>query len=175
MPFTSRRQVPAGLVGFLCRQLNDEIAGGDTYPMVEPMAPDAFAAYWFQEFAAVMLLGDDWAVDADGCLQPFSPPPPSPGAAASPLVAAGARGRRVGRLLGESYVAWAARLGYAYSVFNLVYETNEASCRIWDALGFCRIGRVPRCGRLRSFPGREVDAIVYGRALAVEEGDTRLE
>lgn len=29
--------------------------------------------------------------------------------------------------------------GYTYSVFNLVYETNVASCRIWDSLGFERI------------------------------------
>ena len=54
--------------------------------------------------------------------------------------------------------------GYTYSVFNLVYESNTASCRIWDSLGFKRIGRVPGCGNLRSF-GEPVDAIIYGRDL----------
>jgi hypothetical protein len=54
--------------------------------------------------------------------------------------------------------------GYTYSVFNLVYETNLASCRIWDALGFRRIGRVPGCGILRSHAA-PVDALIYGRAL----------
>ena len=54
--------------------------------------------------------------------------------------------------------------GYTYSVFNLVYETNTASCRIWDSLGFKRIGRVPGCGNLRSFD-EPVDAIIYGRDL----------
>lgn len=52
--------------------------------------------------------------------------------------------------------------GFTYSVFNLVYETNVASCKIWDSLGFERIGRVKKCGNLKSFPGRKIDAIVYG-------------
>ena len=58
--------------------------------------------------------------------------------------------------------------GYTYAVFNLVYETNVASCRLWDALGFKRIGRVPGGGRLLSHPGQYVDAIIYGRALNLE-------
>lgn len=60
--------------------------------------------------------------------------------------------------------------GYTYSVFNLVYETNTASTRIWDSLGFKRIGRVPACGNLRSYD-EPVDAIIYGRDLKAEEGN----
>ncbi len=59
--------------------------------------------------------------------------------------------------------------GYTYSVFNLVYETNVASCRIWDALGFKRIGRVKGCGNLKSYPNELVDAIIYGRDLAQDD------
>lgn len=55
--------------------------------------------------------------------------------------------------------------GYTYSVFNLVYETNVASCRIWDSLGFDRIGRVPQCGDLKGSPGTLIDSIVYGKDL----------
>jgi hypothetical protein len=51
----------------------------------------------------------------------------------------------------------------------LVYETNVASCRIWDALGFKRIGRVKGCGNLKSYPGELVDAIIYGRDLGQED------
>ena len=61
--------------------------------------------------------------------------------------------------------------GYSYSVFNLVYETNVASCRIWDALGFKRIGRIKACGNLRSHPDELVDAIIYGRDLGPEGED----
>src|SRR6201999_4206167 len=60
--------------------------------------------------------------------------------------------------------------GYTYSVFNLVYETNLASCRIWDALGFKRIGRVTGCGNLKSY-SYPVDAIIYGRELGLTDQD----
>ena len=46
-----------------------------------------------------------------------------------------------------------------------------ASCRIWDALGFKRIGRVKGCGNLRSYPEQPVDAIIYGRDLGLEGED----
>ena len=56
-------------------------------------------------------------------------------------------------------------------MFNLVYETNVASCRIWDALGFKRIGRIKGCGNLKSYPDQLVDAIIYGRDLGPEGED----
>ena len=46
-----------------------------------------------------------------------------------------------------------------------------ASCRIWDALGFKRIGRVKGCGNLRSYPDTLVDAVIYGRDLGPEGED----
>lgn len=52
-----------------------------------------------------------------------------------------------------------------------MYETNVASCRIWDALGFKRIGRIPACGNLRSSPDELVEAIVYGRSLGSDAED----
>lgn len=57
-------------------------------------------------------------------------------------------------------------------MFNLVYESNVASCRIWDALGFKRIGKVPGGGRLLSNPGQYVDGIIYGRDLGPEGEDS---
>ncbi|KAM3553868.1 hypothetical protein MY1884_006445 [Beauveria asiatica] len=175
---SAQHQVPASLITYLCGQINREIEGGDTYPMMEPFTPAGFAAYWFQNFGAVMLLGDfasadaipdsrDWARD---CLGSFYIKPNYPGRSSHVcngglLVTDASRNRGVGRLMGESYIDWAPRLGYTYSVFNLVYETNVASCRIWDALGFKRIGRVKGCGNLRSHPDRLVDAIIYGRDL----------
>ncbi|KAM3513616.1 hypothetical protein MY11210_002722 [Beauveria gryllotalpidicola] len=175
---SAQHQVPASLITYLCGQINREIEGGDTYPMMEPFTHAGFAAYWFQNFGAVMLLGDfasadaipdsrDWARD---CLGSFYIKPNYPGRSSHVcngglLVTDASRNRGVGRLMGESYIDWAPRLGYTYSVFNLVYETNVASCRIWDALGFKRIGRVKGCGNLRSHPDRLVDAIIYGRDL----------
>ncbi|KAG8409711.1 acetyltransferase [Metarhizium acridum] len=184
VPFVSRHQLPASLLMYLCDQLNREIEGGDTYPMTEAFTVDGFADYWFQTFAAVMLMGNidcaqdvldgkDWAKE---CLGSFFIKPNYPGRSshicnASFITTDASRNRGVGRLMGEAYIDWAPRLGYTYSVFNLVYETNVASCRIWDALGFKRIGRIKACGNLRSHPDRLIDAIIYGRDLAPGESE----
>ncbi|CAI4214722.1 unnamed protein product [Parascedosporium putredinis] len=179
VPFASYEQVPQSLLAYLSDQLNKEIEGGDTYPMMETMSAEKFAHYWFQNFGAIMLLGsieDIAKADAEkkdwvkACLGSFYIKPNYPGRSshvcnAGFLVTDLARNRGVGRLMGEAYLDWAPKMGYTYSVFNLVYETNVASCRIWDALGFKRIGRVKGCGNLKSYPGRYIDALIYGRDL----------
>ena len=178
VPFASRDEVPESLLHYLHDQFNKEIEGGDTYPMLEPMPVDKFAAYWFQNFGGIMLLGhiesaaqvvegQDWAKE---CLGTFYIKPNYPGRSshvcnAGFIVTDASRNRGVGRLMGETYLEWAPKLGYKYTVFNLVYETNVASCKIWDGLGFKRIGRVKGAGNLKSHPDRLVDAIIYGRDL----------
>ncbi|OLN96079.1 Protein SPT10 [Colletotrichum chlorophyti] len=186
IPFASEHEVPQSLVRYLSDQLNKEIEGGDTYPMMDPMPAKKFGAYWFQNFGAIMLLGNieradltedmDWSRE---CLGSFYIKPNYPGRSshvcnAGFLVTDASRNRGVGRLMGECYIDWAPKLGYTYSVFNLVYETNVASCRIWDALGFKRIGRVKGCGNLKSYPGQLVDAIIYGRDLVPGESGEEL-
>ncbi|KAK0712685.1 His(2)-Cys(2) zinc finger-domain-containing protein, partial [Lasiosphaeria miniovina] len=183
VPFASRHQVPESLLRYLNDQFNKEIEGGDTYPMMDPMPFDKFASYWFQNFAGIMLLGSietaddvedgkDWSKE---CLGTFYIKPNYPGRSshvcnAGFIVTDASRNRGVGRLMGETYLEWAPKLGYTYSVFNLVYETNVASCKIWDALGFKRIGRVKGAGNLKSYPDRLVDAIIYGRDLGEAAG-----
>ncbi|KAH6847673.1 His(2)-Cys(2) zinc finger-domain-containing protein, partial [Chaetomium sp. MPI-CAGE-AT-0009] len=183
VPFASQHQVPESLLRYLSDQFNKEIEGGDTYPMLEPMSAATFSSYWFQKFGGVMLLGHiesaaevvegrDWSKE---CLGTFYIKPNYPGRSshicnAGFVVTDAARNRGVGRLMGETYLEWAPKLGYKYSVFNLVYETNVASCKIWDALGFKRIGRVKGAGNLKSYPDRLVDAIIYGRDLGDAAG-----
>ncbi|KAI4723909.1 hypothetical protein E4T49_08370 [Aureobasidium sp. EXF-10728] len=187
VPFSSPDQVPKTLLHYLCALLNREIEGGDTYPMINELPLESFGPYWFANFGAVMLLGHVTNVDhvcqmekegADWsklCLGSFYIKPNYPGRSSHVcnggfLVSDVARNRGVGRLMGEGYLEWAPQLGYSYSVFNLVYETNIASVRIWDALGFKRIGRVPGCGNLKS-ADHLVDAIIFGRDLNGEAED----
>ncbi|KAL8653021.1 MAG: hypothetical protein Q9226_004016 [Calogaya cf. arnoldii] len=188
IPLSNPDDVPRSLLNYLCSQLNREIEKGDTYPMISAMPLSTFGPYWFQNFAAIMILGvvqsiedvvdlenngADWG---ELCLGSFYVKPNYPGRSSHIcnggfLVTEAARNRGVGRLMGEGYLEWAPKLGYTYSVFNLVYETNVASCRIWDALGFKRIGRIKGCGNLRSYPDEYVDAIIYGRDLGPDGED----
>jgi L-amino acid N-acyltransferase YncA len=64
-------------------------------------------------------------------------------ATASFMVAGDARGRGVGRALGEYAISWAQAQGYAAMQFNAVVETNHAAVRLWQELGFQIIGTVP--------------------------------
>lgn len=53
---------------------------------------------------------------------------------------------------------YASRLGYRSSVFNLVFESNVASTRLWDQYGYKRVGRVEDAINIE---GKWVAAIVY--------------
>ncbi|GES60708.1 histone acetyltransferase Spt10 [Aspergillus terreus] len=189
VPFVSHENVPQSLMSYLSEQLNKEIEKGDTYAMIDPIPFEQFSQYWFSGFSAIMILGDIrsayqmHALDRAGanwakiCLGSFNVRPNYPGRSSHVcngmfLVTDAARNRGVGRLMGEGYLEWAPKLGYTYAVFNLVYESNVASCRLWDSLGFKRIGRVPGGGRLISNPGQYVDAIIYGRDLGPEGEDS---
>ncbi|KAG8529117.1 uncharacterized protein KY384_005752 [Bacidia gigantensis] len=206
MPFSTPSAIPERLLQYLCEVLNIEIEKGDTYPMTQAMSVPTFATYWFQNFGAVMLMGnvadaaqaarmeEEGARWEEVCLGSFYVKPNYPGRSSHVcnggfMVTEAARNKGAGRLMGEIYLEWTPKLvripvpwacgavltdplqGYTYSVFNLVYETNVVSCRIWDALGFKRIGRVKGCGNLRSNPDELVDAIIYGRDLGPDAED----
>jgi len=76
-------------------------------------------------------------------------------------VPAKARGRGSGRELALAFLHFAPKLGYRSSIFNLVFATNTASIRLWEKLGFEKVGIVKGAGRLKGHTGL-VDAYIYG-------------
>ncbi|KAK1084765.1 Protein spt10 [Friedmanniomyces endolithicus] len=159
VPFSTASQVPPKLTAYLCALLNREIEKGDTYPMLTPLPLSSFGPYWFANFGAVMLLGDLQTVEE-----------------VSQMEARGVDWAR--ECLGSFYVKpnYPGRSSHVCNGGFLVTDaarnrgTNVASLRIWDGLGFKRIGRVKGCGNLKSFPDQYVDAIIFGRDLG-GEGD----
>ena len=67
---------------------------------------------------------------------------------ASFMVAPEARGKGVGRALGEHVVAWHRDRGFRGIQFNAVVESNTGAVRLWQSLGFEVVGTVP--GAFRS-------------------------
>ncbi|KAJ5634440.1 hypothetical protein N7528_002282 [Penicillium herquei] len=167
--------VPQDLIAFLHAEFSAEIERGATYPMEHALGLQQFAEYWFGTFAVVAVLDDgeeglregrEWK---DVCLGTFYIKPNYPGRC-SHICNAGflttnlARGKGVGLAMGETYLEFAPKLGYKYSVFNLVFANNPASIRIWERLGFSVIGRVPKAARLANSE-ELVDALIFGREL----------
>ncbi|QKX58874.1 uncharacterized protein TRUGW13939_06002 [Talaromyces rugulosus] len=169
--------LPPGLVRYLHAEFSAEIERGCTYPMEQAMTLERFRDYWFGTFAVVALIEEedagkiglherDWE---KVCLGTFYIKPNYPGRCshvcnAGFLTCAAARGQGAGKVMGKAYLEYAPKLGYKYSVFNLVFANNPASIKIWDGLGFEVIGRVPAAARLANSE-EMVDALIYGRVL----------
>ena len=48
------------------------------------------------------------------------------------------RGLGVGTLMGASFLLFAKSLGYEAAYFNLVFQSNATSVKLWESLGFER-------------------------------------
>ncbi|KAG7194709.1 uncharacterized protein KQ657_004386 [Scheffersomyces spartinae] len=176
--------VPKALKQVICDEFNHIIDEGKTYPYVEVMEVDEFVDFWFKHFVAILIetrseiesqyefldqLGNQNDIDfwRDRFLGNFYVKPNYIGRS-SHICNAGfvvnhqKRGLGLGKELGKKYLVWGPQLGYLYSVFNLVYETNIASVKIWDSLGFDRIGYVKGSGILKG-EDKPVGAIVFGK------------
>ncbi|KAL4970694.1 GNAT family N-acetyltransferase [Aspergillus stella-maris] len=176
---TGPSSLPQSLLKFLHGEFSTEIEKGCTYPMEEAMEFSKFGEYWFGCLGVVALLDSGEGSEEKGldeehdwekeCLGTFYIKPNYPGRCshvcnAGFLTTSAARNQGVGMVMGKAYLHYAPLLGYKYSVFNLVFENNVASVKIWDRLGFSVIGRVPRCARLANSE-ELVDALIIGKDL----------
>lgn len=164
-----------GLVEVLHSEFNYVVEEGRTYPHYKPMARPDFEKYCFENFVAVLVEGNlsssipsdiNWN---DAYLGHFYIKPNYIGRCLHVcnggfIVNHEKRGLGLGKELGRKYLELAPRLGYAYSVFNLVFETNPASARIWDSLGFEKIGYIPKVAVLKGELCL-VGAYIYGKDL----------
>ena len=120
------------------------VSAGDTYAY-DPLWSSAQArAVWVEAPPGRTVVACDGpAVLGTAKMGPNRPGPGSHVATARFMVAVDARGRGVGRALGEYALSWARGQGYAAMQFNAVVETNHAAVRLWQSLGFQIIGTVP--------------------------------
>lgn len=70
----------------------------------------------------------------------------------------------LGKELGKKYLYVSPKLGYVYSVFNLVFETNIASYRIWESLGFEKLGYIKNAAVLKG-ESKFTGAYMFGKDL----------
>jgi GNAT superfamily N-acetyltransferase len=123
---------------------SEVVAAGDTYAYDPGWSEEEARAVWVLEPpGATVVAFDGDEVLGTAQMGPNRPGPGSHVATASFMVASGARGRGVGRRLGEYVVDWTRSHRYHAIQFNAVVETNEPAVELWKSLGFRVIGTVP--------------------------------
>lgn len=177
-PIFHHSQIPDSLLEYMNKEFNDEIERGDTYAYLDHMTKQEYTDYWFQSFCVVLLATwDDKIPDVQDSsywkdnflgtfyIKPNYAPRCSHNCNGAFIVNHSQRGKRIGQRLAQVYMKWAPILGYKYSVFNLVFETNVASWKLWDKFNFTRIGVVPGAAILKGHEDEPVDAIIFGKDL----------
>ncbi|KAG1739135.1 uncharacterized protein EDB91DRAFT_1284984 [Suillus paluster] len=186
-----------GLFNYLHSIFANEVDGGQTYPQEDIRDPAAFGLYFFggDVLVAIAGKGDPPAIESEqrgvreiqlsldgardgrmweACVAGFYYVKPNYPGRSSHICNAGfivppsQRGSGYGRVLAKSYLHYAPALGYKASVFNLVYNNNAASIRLWETLNFTKAGLIPKAGRLRRKDGEGeeyVDAIVFYKSF----------
>ena len=120
------------------------VAARDTYVYDPEWSSDEARNVWVEVPPGQTVVACDGSrVLGTAKMGPNRPGPGAHVATASFMVSGDARGRGVGRALGDYVLSWARDQGYAAMQFNAVVETNVAAVRLWQALGFHIIGTVP--------------------------------
>lgn len=116
----------------------------ETYAYPLGVTPAQALALWTTPLPGrTVVLEDDGLVLGSATMGPNRPGVGSHVGTASFMVSAAARGRGVGRALGEHVVEWHREQGFRAIQFNAVVETNTAAVRLWRSLGFTVVGTVP--------------------------------
>lgn len=131
----------------------ETVEAGETYAYPEGLDDAAIRALWDEPAPGVTVVAvDDASGDVLGTAKtgPNRPGRGSHVSTASFMVAPAARGRGVGRALGEWVLRWAADSGYAAMQFNAVVESNTVAVQLWRSLGFEIVGTVPQAFESRA-------------------------
>ena len=121
------------------------VRAGETYTYPRDLTEAGGRAIWMQTPPGVTLvaLDDDGQVLGTAKTGPNQMGAGSHVATASFMTAPGARGRGVGRALGQAVIEHATRKGFRAMQFNAVVEVNHGAVRLWRALGFEILATVP--------------------------------
>lgn len=120
------------------------VQAGETYAYPLDLTSEAARGLWTMRPPGQTVVWDDAGVVlGSATMGPNRPGRGSHVGTASFMVSDAARGRGVGRGLGEYVVQWHRDHGFGAIQFNAVVETNTVAVRLWQSLGFEIIGTVP--------------------------------
>lgn len=127
------------------------VEAGETYAFPDDLTVETGRSWWMESPPGrTVVLEEDGVLLGSAKMGPNRPGRGSHVGTASFMVDPAARGRGVGRRLGEHVVAWHREQGFRAIQFNAVVETNTAAVALWTSLGFRIIGTVQEAFDSRS-------------------------
>lgn len=125
--------------------IREVIEGGETYAYDPDWSETQTREVWAgpEQAITVVAVDDDGTILGTAHSGPNRPARGSHVSTASFMVSSQARGKGVGRALGQYVLDWARSAGYHGMQFNAVVETNTVAVKLWHSLGFETIGIVP--------------------------------
>jgi L-amino acid N-acyltransferase YncA len=118
------------------------VEAGETYAYPLGLSSDEAEALWLGQHH-VVVAEEDGRVLGSATMGPNRPGRGAHVGTGSFMVDEAARGRGVGRALGEHLIAWSTAAGFRAIQFNAVVETNTGAVHLWQSLGFRIVGTVP--------------------------------
>jgi ribosomal protein S18 acetylase RimI-like enzyme len=143
--------------------LEPVIRAGETYPLPRDMSREAAIAYWLSPQHEVFVAADGNSIVGTYYLRANNAGGGAHVANCGYMVAKGATGRGVARAMCTHSLAHAKARGFRAMQFNFVVATNTRAVKLWQAMGFTIVGRLP--GVFAHPALGFVDALVMHRVL----------
>ncbi|MEZ5786652.1 MAG: GNAT family N-acetyltransferase [Xanthobacteraceae bacterium] len=143
--------------------LEPVIRAGETYPLPRDMSREAALAYWLAPQHEVSVAADDDGIVGTYYLRANNAGGGGHVANCGYMVRADAMGRGVARAMCAHSLRRAKARGFRAMQFNFVIATNARAVKLWEAMGFSIVGRLP--GVFEHPALGFVDALVMHRTL----------
>jgi L-amino acid N-acyltransferase YncA len=145
------------------RILEPMLRAGETYTLPREMSREEALAYWFSRGHETFVAEEDGSILGTYFLHANQRGGGAHVANCGYVTAQQATGRAIARAMCLHSLNMARQRGFRAMQFNFVVSTNERAVRLWTALGFATVGRLP-AAFLHPLHGY-VDALVMYRAL----------
>jgi GNAT superfamily N-acetyltransferase len=139
------------------------IRAGETYALPRDMARDEALAFWAAPGHSVFVAEHDGEVVGSYFLHANQRGGGGHVANCGYVTAQRASGRGIARAMCRHSLGHARARGFRAMQYNLVVSTNERAVRLWQAMGFAIVGRLP--GAFAHPTLGDVDAFVMFQAL----------
>ena len=139
------------------------IRAGETYTLDRNLTEAAALGYWFGPDKETFVAEDGGAILGTYYMRPNQAGGGSHVCNCGYMTGTAAIGRGVARAMCEHSLAYARARGYRAMQFNFVVSTNTRAVRLWQAMGFAIVGRLP--GAFHHPDRGDVDALVMFRPL----------